>query len=1088
MANISPPVLLVLAVADKALRVQAQFSGLPDKHVIVAAYFLLADHSSNGIKKIPIVDLMETDTSPADLRLTKLGKREPIEVLLEGLTNGHTIGSKLEVLYRSNESATAPVIFTRSEGTKYATPAGLPPAAQIVAVKAITDRSFEVTLANPVFNNPLGDNGSRISNVAAYLSNGLNETDPDKGTVNDVLALDFPLAAAKMYEKDLQSGLVPEFVKFIVDNLDWGAKYEFSVAYGSANGTGEYSLFQNLAQGTGRFDVAEDVVANGSDGKAVISFLKCKNYPIANFIGAVLENKADIPQNAMGALYYLFNGSKMVLSTKDKLTGPGFPFVKSATFRYELDVENIQNNVPLRFALRLIGPDGEGKDLAQDISIIAKASPSEIRNVQLGEHMPAFPAADWLAEYKGRSESLDTRFTGDLRSAFVSWKEPESNWPRTGGKFTTVTTIMNATKPAENAAVMYFFSEKMDADRHLPAVAERNAEEKKLSPLQVVSLIQSIANSNTRLQWVARSASDKLAICSNFPKMVDAMEMYFNILKVSSELQALANGADGKRDIPDTFENTENVFDTKDIVKLFLIPGASLKVSLVASLTDASTGTILSSKAAVLERLISANPSGLIPLVNFVAGNKDIEFTMDGFRKSSGLNIPDCRVLTLLKDSKGGVISTQSKTISLIKAASGLVQPQSLLLAKVLGKIILNGGEYECRFESDEGILDTLTGSVVPVSALFKVSRSGLSPVGKMGLPKIIVSTRSDASVVAVLRALNGDEREGAEFSRFVTYLVGTQFASNSMLKGFNQSQMESFLASKVNGDHFRSVSHLSNEDNEVAGYILTEPERLAKQDYTWRETGLAKGTRFTAVTRAESTKSASNGAFVVGEEQQTYSAPAAPTSVAATASGKTLQVRATWVMPVDDGRAGTSGENLSEYAVNLYTSPNTNGTAVATTIVKDARRTFAIFDNLNSDNKLAISGTYYVTVQAFSRDVNGENQPLQSSAVVSNTVTLTTTPTITSAVVTGNTIQIEWITNGTTAQSLIYAFAIEDANGDTPDGEFFGKIDEVPPTSNSYTLTYVPPANSGYTLASTGLVALSTTTGQIGLYLETTK
>lgn len=1078
MANISPPVLLVLAVADKALRVQAQFLDLPDKHVIVAAYFLLADHSSNGIKKVPIVDLPETDTSPADLRLTRLGKREPVEVLLEGLTNGDTLGAKLEIMYRRNDSATAPVSFARSEGTVYATPAGLPPLAVIVAVKALTDTSFEVTLANPIFGNSRGDNGSRIHNVAVYLSNGFDETDPNGAIKNDVLVHDHPAAALKMYEKDA-GGLVAEFIKLTVAGLDWGAKYEFSLAYASANGTGEYSLYQKLAQGTGRFGVAEDVVANGSDGKAVISFLRPKNYPIANFIGAVLENKADIPQNAMGAIYYLFNGSKMVLSTKDKLTGPGFPFDKRAAFRYELDVDNIQNNVPLRFALRLIGPDGEGLDLAEDISIIARASPSEIRNIELGEHMPASPTPEWLAEYKARSESIDTRFTGELRSAFISWKEPLLNWPLTGGKFTTVATIMNAIKAAENASVMYFFSERMDADRHLPAVSERNTEEKKLSHLQVLSLIQQIAGSNTRAQWGARSNSDKLSAASNFPKMVAAMEMYYNILKVSNELQTLANGAEGKRDLMDSVDSADNVFHTKDSFKIFLIPGVSIKVSLVASLVDAATGTILSSKASFIERGISARPSGLVPLVNFVAGNKDIKFTMDGFRQSSGVDIPDVRVLTLLKDSNGGVISTQSKTITLLKAVSGLPIEQSFSLAKDFGHIILNGGSYECRFESDAAIIDTLNGSSIPISSLFKISKSDLSPVGKMALAKIVVSTRSDSSVVAKIRALSLDEREGAEFSRFSTYLVAEELATNTKLKGFSTAQMDTFLAGQVIGPKFRAIRHLSNENNDVAGYIVTEPERLAKQDHTWSDAGLAKGTRFTSVHRAESTQPASNSDYGVDEPQQTYGAPAAPTSVVATPSGKTLQIRVSWTMPVDDGKAGTSGDNLSEYAVNLYTSPSQTATPLATVIVKDARRTFAVFDNINTNNQMVIAGSYFVTVQAFTRDFDGEAQPMKSSAVSSNVATLTITPTITSAVVTGNTVQIEWNTNGTSAQSMLYAFAVEDVNGAQVDGEFMGQIESVPATANSYTLTYTPAA-PGYTLSSNGLIALSTTTGQL--------
>jgi hypothetical protein len=1086
----APPTLELVALADKAIKLKAHFADLPVDDVIVAAYLLSADNGI-GIKKTPILDILETDDKPENLLLTKLASRSPVEIIVDKLTNGQDYGYLLEILHRKRSPPNSAISIARSVGTLTARPASTPSAPLVRMIKAVNDTDFEISVANPMFNNRIGDNGSKIVKFVAYLSTGVKDVDEKRPILNDVIVKDID-AETKMYKED-ENGVVDEILTFLITGIVGGERYEASFSFLNAVGNGEQTVAQELVGGTSKFGVATAIESTGSDGQGFISFKRSVNHPISNLVAVVLENVVADPttQIPLAALYYKFNGSSFDLVSKDEITGNGFPFKKDGNFVYQIVVNNIPNNTPLSFKLRLINIFGEGDDLAADklVKIVAKARPSPIRNPILREYQPLDNLANktWWDEFRAQSAKLDSRFVG-LRSGAVSFVEPLTNWTGTGGKFRVIKSVFESKTSAENTAVSLFLSDKLpaDADKGLPEILDRNTDEKALSDLQIRSIIKAVTDATTPAQWESRSADQKLNLANKFPKMVTALEMYYKIMKVSKELEELANGVPGFVEIADNSDDDKNVFDTKDVIKLFFIAGSTPKISLIARLVDPDTQTVLQSDEVLISRPISARPGSMIQQGIFERGNRDVKFDLLEPRLFQGLSFDQGQITAgLLRkvDGKDVVISTQNRIFNFEKSAVGLVLRKKYSLANDFGMIFNNGDKYDITFSPAGAILDTLTDTSTDSSALAKIVGSGIAPVGKCANADASVLPRSDGSVVAILKELNGDKLQGAAFTKFVVYLVASTLASNTKLKGFTQKEIDGYFKTAPTGSTDKNYRVLelarnknndsTDENNKAFGIIQSDNTK----DYSLRDTEFSKGTKFTFITKVITGEADSSSDYFVGDEQQTFGAPSDVTNVVAVPSGIDLSIKGRWSATLDDGRGGKLGENIVSYGLKLYAGNNTTTTPIYTTTVNGDVDNFT-FDNTNTNNKLVIGGNYVFSVQVFTKDFDGEAKQLKSTAVMSNVVILSVTPTISSAFVVKNLLSVAWNSNGTSAFKLFYAFAILGPDGEITPDEFMATV-SVSPSATSTTVRYTP-AKEGYTLAENGIVVLIADQGNV--------
>ena len=1081
------PTLDVLSVADKAIRLKVRYENLPANNVIVAAYILTADNGI-GIKKMLIEDILETDFAPADLRLTKLRNREPIEFVMDGLTNGVNYGFKLEIMYRLNSDVTAPVTIARSTDSAFGTPAGLAIAPVIQNIKAVDETSFKVTVENPIFSNPANDGGSKIVKLLIYLSRGRDDTDADHPIVNDVICYDFPTTFyAKNSNGDLEASKV-----FTVAGLIAGEQYEISAAFLNSIGTGVFSTSASLVNGTNKFGAIKSLEFSGSDGAGSFSFTRPDNYMISNLLGAVLENVVDPASGkvAVAALYYKFNGTGFdVLASKDDLTGSGFPFKTDALYKYALGVNNIPNNEVISYKLRLVNTFSEGVSVST--SITAAARPSPVRDAVLVEYEALQSETTWWTEFKTQKAKIDPRFSS-LRSAAVRFLGSKFNWPSKGGKFRVIETVYSATSSAEDTAIKFFLSDALtavqaDAANGIaawPAVPARSDSEKLLSEQQVRGAIQQVAGSLNNTQWTAKTDAEKLSIASNYPKLVLAIEVYYKLLAVSKDLQTLANGSNNYQEIADDNADDDATFDSKDIIKLFFIAGITPTINITARLTDPATGSILTSDPVVLTRLISAKPSGVVGQGSFEAGNNDIAFKLLEFRRDQGLDLGKGKISASLMD-KGAVVSTQSKLVTFDKSVSGKILRQNYSLANDFGFILNNGSTYDVKFALADAVLDTLSQVSADPNSLTgaAISATGLGPKGKASVPNAIIRSNSDGSVSAKFTGLDGDALQGTKFTKYVTYLVAKKVASNATLKGYTQKQLASFISTNVSPGN-KDLVQLdlgSNVNNAISGFIQTDAGQKAKEDYSVTDSTFVQGTFYTAITGTVTDSAISNSDYVVGDELQTFATPTDPTKVVAVPSGQNTTIQATWALPTLDGRGKPDGSNLQNFMVRLYSSSNTlSGAQIAEVSVAGSATTYSFTNAADSANsQLQIGGSYVVSVQAYSKDVSSSAKPLTTAEVLSNQVTISTPPILASAYVISNQVIVNWTANGTTADKAFYAFAVQDANGNLVDGEFIGTISVPSPSQTSITLAYTP-AQTGYTLVPHGIIVLTTGQGQV--------
>lgn len=1077
----SVPTLEVRSVADTAIKLNVLFDQLPASHTIVAAYILIADNNI-GIKKFLIEDIPETDFAAADLRLTKLRNREPIEFSITGLLNGVNYGFRAEILHRLISPVTSPISIARSVGSVFGTPAGpaVPPLIQFI--QALTATSFNITLENPIFNNPTSDGGAPISKIVFYLSKGRVDTNPNHPVENDVICLDFPVS---FYAKNANGDLSPSQVCTLTD-LNDGEQYEVSAVYVTPVGTGRLSTAQSLASGTVKFGFAKNIEASGNDGQGILTFNRPDNWPIADLVGAVLENTvpADSDKLPFAALYYKWNGSAFTsVPSKDDLTGSGFPFKTDPLFKYSIVVNNLPNNEPVTFKLRLINTFGEGLNLSSDISIIARASPGPIRNAKLVEYEAPLTATNWWTEYKIQKAKIDLRFI-TLRSGAVEFQNPTSNWPSIGGKVRVIQTAYDFITAAVDTAIKYFLSDALpavpaDAANGVsaqPAVPARNDSEKGLSELQIRSAIQNVVDSLTHAQWSAKSDSEKLMLAIDSPKMVSAIDMYFKIAAVSKDLQTLANSANGYQEINDDQTDDESIFDSRQLIKLFFIAGSIPTITLTARIIDAETGTLLQSSPTVIYGLVSARATDVIGQGSFSAGSGDITFSLNEYRRDQGLDLGHGKMTLALLNDSGNVVSVQTKLVIFDKSVSGKILRKNYSLATDLAFIINNGSVYNAYFEPAAAIYDTLSQISSPSNA--KISGLLLAPKGKASRPNSSIKSNSDGSISGKFTALLLAELNGAAFIKYETYLVPDVVRSNPLLRGYTQAQLSNFLSSNTDNRVIRKIVDV-NENNSISGFIQTVSQQTALKDYTWIDNTFSQGVKYTAISKTVTGSPESDSDWLVTSELQTFSSPSIPRSVLAVASGKNLEILTTWNFPTLDGRGNSDGSNLEKFTLKLYSGSLTTDPPLAYANVsgRDTRYIFTNSSN-SANNQLVIGGSYTVSVQAYSTDSNGEAQLLKSTAVDSNMVTISTTPIISSASVSGNTVTVNWTPNGTTADQIFYAFAVQDSNSNVVDGEYIGLF-SAGANQTSTTLTYNP-TQPGYTLFPTGIIVLTTRQGQV--------
>lgn len=1073
------PTLEVLSVADKAIRLRVQFADLPANNNIVAAYILIADNGI-GIKKMLVEDIAETDLSPADLRLTKLRNKEAVEFVVDHLENGVKYGLKPEIMYRTNSDVFAPVVIARSVFSVYATPAGKSVAPVIQLIKAVDETSFNITMENPIFANPSNDGGSKISKLIIYLSRGRDEKDAEHPIVNDVICQDFDVT---FYVKNANGELDASKV-LLVTGLIAGEQYEMTAAYVNSVGTGLFSNSSRLVSGTNKFGPIKNVEASGNDGSGTFSFIRPDNFMIDNLVGAVLENVVDPASGkvAVAALYYKFNGTGFdLLTNKDGLTGTGFPFKKDPLYRYSIVVNGIPNNESLKYMIRLINNYSEGDNLPNPLSIIAPARPGPLRSVKLVEAVLSNDS-NWVSAFNAQKMKVDPRFS-TLRSGAIQCIAPATNWPKTDGKIRVIQTIYDSITTAEDTAIKYFLSDALSGVVAVPSegidawepVQDRNDTEKGLSETQIRSSIQHVASSLNQTQWTAKTAAEKLVLASNLPKLVSAISMYYTILAVSKDLQTLANTETGYQEITDEQMDDDYIFDSRSLIKLFFLAGSTPTISLTARLIDQATGTLLVSDPSVISRRISSSPSSVVGQGVFVAESNDIKFKMLEFRCDQGLNLGQGKMTLSLLNAGDAIVSTQTRLFTFDKSVTGAISRKIYSLASDFGFIINNASKYSAKFELAIDVIDTLAEVSVTATGA-KVENNNLRPKGKAASPNAIFRTNYDGSVSAKFTSLDADALAGTNFSKYSTYLVPRSTASNATLKGYTQNELAIAVVTYVIKQDLSS-----NVNNPISGFIQTDAARLAKQDFSWSYTSFPQGTLFTPIYATMTDSDASNSNYVVGEELQTFATPTDPRTVVAVASGKSLSIQATWGLPTKDGRGKPDGSNLQNFMVRLYSSANTfSGSQLAEVSVAGSATSYSFTNAADSaNNQLVISGSYVISVQAVSKDLDGEAKPLKTPEVLSNQVTISTTPVLSSAYVSGNQVLVSWTPNGTTADKIFYAFAVQDFNGNIVDGEFMGTTTASSVSQSSITLTYTP-AQTGYTLVANGIVVLTTGQGQV--------
>ena len=1062
------PVLEIASLGDSNVVLKIAFADLLtslSNEKVVSVNALVADNGI-GIRRILLKNILETDFSPADNKFTDFTQGKTVEFPLLDLVSGVKHGFRLEVMTRPAIDPAGPITFYRSN-EKSGTPVSLPSAPQIIAIAALSSTSFKITLANPFANDANAIKASPIAKLVSYLSVQEDNTTEARDIINNVVSREFSMEGLLAKDSD---GLYPATIDVIVDGIDNGQLYEFSSHFANHTGLGPGSISQKLVGGSTLFEKLENVEAIGSDKTVTFRFDRVRNFAISKLLGVVAENVVN-SGNALAPIYYLYkgNGAFDKVEKKEDLVGPGFNFVNSPK-KHFLDVDGLSNNIDYIFKLRAISSFGEGADLSELMVVRAQAPPSELRDCRLNEYFQSNPV--FMSEYRAKQSILDRRFV-QIRSLSGECREPLNNWVTTGGTFRTVQTAVEAKEAAFEAAVDRFLSPELSAVvgsnglSDLPAIDERSPAEMLLSVPQVRNLIADRISKTTPTGWA--NMVDKLTFADNMPRLVTALDLHFGVLSLAKMLQDEANGALGYIEVADSDTDVSKLFKTSDVRNIFAIAGSKMTVTFIARIVNGNT--VLESPAKIVEQIISGKPTNAIIRATAVAGNRDITLKLREFSGIQGLDMKDGLAVTLLLKDGNNVLSSQNKILPYILSSSGIPQRKDYSLADA-GLYILNGGVYELMVGHSEPLTDTVTQTVgtIPSKTI-----GGLTAQGKSAGPIATIVQNSTGGVEVTLKELSEVLLDGAIFSSFDFNFVPKSLASNIDLKAFTQFQLNTFFSSDSNIGKFFPLQCSTNKNNETSGIIQTDIERLAGQTYTTLFSGFSQGTEFTAVYRTTAQNVSASSDWAVGPQQQTFTSPDAPAAPTATANGRLAEIAVQWFNPAKDGKGGSIGENILYYEVQLF-----NASAPSTVLYTETtdKRSY-VFGRDGSGQTLEETKVYFARVMAFSKDKNGENQPLKSVwSANSNPVALYTTPIITKAVVTGNNVNVEWDPRGTSAGSLFYAFSVVDEAGNIVPEDFIGTINLT--AGQTAAILRFTPTNSKNTLVPEGIILLNTLNGSI--------
>ena len=1067
MASLKP-VLDIASLGDSNVVLKIAFAELVTSlstEKVVSVNALGADNEI-GIKRFPLINILETDFSPADNKLTDFTQGKTVEFPILKLVNGVKHGFRIEVMTRPANDPAGPITFYRSV-ERHATPVSLPSVPQIIAIAALSSTSFKVTLANPFANDANAIKASPIAKLVLYLSVQEDNTTEARDIINNVVSREFSMEGLLAKDSD---GLYPSTIDVIVDGIDNGQLYEFSSHFANHTGLSPGSISQKLVGGSTLFEKLENVEAIGSDKTVTFRFERVRNFAISKLLGVVVENVVN-SGNALAPMYYLYKGNGVFnkVEKKDDLVGPGFEFVKSPK-KHSLDVDGLSNNINYSFNLRPISPYGEGADLSEPKVVRAQAPPSELRDCRLNEHFPS--DATFLSAYKAKLAILDRRFVR-IRSLSGECREPLNNWVMTGGTFRTVQTAVDSKDAAFEAAVERFLSPVLPlvpAANGLPAldaIDERSAAEMLLSVPQVRNLIADKISKTTPTGWA--NMVDKLTFADNMPRLVTALDLHFGVLSLAKSLQDEANGALGYIEVEDNYTDASKLFNTSDVRNIFAIAGSKMTVTFIARIVTGNT--VLESTPKTVEQIISGKPSDAILRAIAEAGNRDITLKLREFGGIQGLDMKDGLAVTLLLKDGNNVLSSQSKILPYILSSSGIPQRKDYSLADA-GFNILNGSLYDLTVGHSGPLTDTVTKTVGTIPATTII---GLTAQGKSAGPIATIVQNSNGGVELTLKELSDLLLDGAVFDYFEFNLVPKALAPNSDLKALTQTQLGTFFSSSSNTGKFVALKYSVNKNNATSGIIQTELERKAGQTYTSLYAEFTQGTEFTAVYRTTAQNVSASSDWLVGPQQQTFTSPDAPAAPAATANGRLAEIAVQWSNPAKDGKGGSIGENILYYEVQLF-----NASAPSTVLYTETtdKRSY-VFGRDGSGQTLEETKIYFARVMAFSKDKNGENQPLKSVwSANSNPVALYTTPIITKAVVTGNNVNVEWDSKGTSAGSLFHFFSVVDEAGNIVPEDFIGTVNLT--AGQTAAVLRFTPTNSKNTLVPEGLVLLNTLNGSI--------